>query len=164
MSKERENLELECENQLKMLNELYSGYTNRQSQKKKGVSEMFAKWVRNDANQIEPVSKEFLKNVESLIGALDNTLSSISCFDRSLCEKLCGRALLIIFAHKPANETNDTERYLAASEYLAPVLFKYASRDDMNRIREELLARIPRRLMYPKQREIVDMLGEMLSS
>ena len=162
MNEEKDTLESECEIQLNMLSEQYSTYANRQPQKK-GLKDMFSKWVRNDAGQIDPADKEFLKNVEGLIEKLDKSLSKIAGVDRSHSEKLCGRALSIIFAPKSAKETNDTERYLTASEYLAPVLFEHASRDDLHRIRKELLDRIPKRLMFPKQRELVDVLDQMLS-
>ena len=155
-------LNIECAELIADLRKLYSQYSAPSASKapKKGVGDFFSTWMQR-RDKIEPVHQEFLDGVQNLVGKLAENFESLCELDSQACREFSERALAIIFAPKPKTERTDIQRFLAISEYYAPPLFPYASREELGRIRAGLLERVPRRLMYPKHRELVDLLEEM---
>jgi len=163
MVAERNTLFAACEERILSLNKLYSEYAQHGGpSEKKDIGTMFSNWMRPSKVQIEPEHKVFLDSVQQEVSELEANLAALADLDLEACEELAGRALAFIFAKKPKKETTDVERYLAISEYHAPCLFRYASRTDLERIRIGLLERVPKRLMFPRHRELVDLLEQMI--
>jgi len=161
---QRDELVAACEDPIRGLSYLYSAYSAQEGEfaKKRSVSP-FAKWMQVPGTELEPEHKNFLDGVERYVSELCQIFSALCELDREACEDLCKNALDVIFVKKPKKETTDTQRFLAISEYHSPGLFAFASSDNLKQIHRELLERTPKRLMFPKHKELVNLLEKTIS-
>ena len=150
---------------IKGLSGVYLEYAKQNSLRnpKRGFNMLFERWFRLDPHAIEPLHKEFLGSVTHFVTKLALALERMKDSEPEVCGDYAGRALGIMFAPKPDKQKTDADRYLVIAEYESVPLFSYASRDDLQGIRDELLKRTPRRFMFPKQLEMVELIEKIIS-
>ena len=124
---------------------------------------MFEKWFILDPNAIKPLNKEFLEDVRNYAAKLALVLERMDESAPEVCRDYAGKALGIMLAPKPDKQKTDADRYLAIAEYESVPLFSFASPNDLRRIKDELLKRTPKRFMFPKQLEMVELLENIIS-
>ena len=130
---------------------------------KRGFNVLFEKWFILDPEAIKPVHKEFLECVKRHVTELVLALEHMEKIAPEVCRDYAGKALYIMFTPKPDKQKTDADRYLAIAEYESVPLFSYASRDDLQRIRDQLLNRTPKRFMFPKQLKMVESIESIIS-
>lgn len=156
------SIEAICGEILRDLEQLYRDYRSARLVVRKGLESIFAKWMRLGGDQIAPVDQAFLQGVSQTVVALAENLRELSAVDRITGEKIAGRGLEILFAPKSRHPVTDVERYLAIAEYSAAPLFPYASLQHLHGVRENLVRRVPKRMMLPKELELLTFLEERL--
>lgn len=154
------NTEAICEEILGDLEQLYRDYCPARPIVRKGLETIFAKWMRFGSDQIALADQTFLQGVSQTVAALAENLRELSAVDRITGEKIAERGLEIIFAPKRRYPATDVEHYLAIAEYSAVPIFPYASLPNLHKVRENLVKRVPRRMMLPKELELLTLLEE----
>jgi len=159
MSKDTEAI---CEEILGNLEQLYRDYCAVKPVAHKGFEAIFAKWMRAGSDQIAPADQAFLHGVRQAVATLAEELSELAAFDRGTCEKIAGRGLAVLFAPKSKRPATDIERYLVIAECFAAPLFPHASLPDLHAVRNTLARRVPKRMMLPKELELLTLLEERM--
>ena len=129
---------------------------------KRGFNRLFEKWLTLDPLAIKPIHQEFLDNVNRIVVELVLILEHINGIAPEVCRDYTGKALGIMFTPKPDKAKTDTDRYFTIAEYESVPLFSYASLEDLQRFRSELLKRTPKRFMFPKQLEMIEIMDNRL--
>ena len=160
-----DDLKVNADELIKGLSGIYLEYVKKNSLEspKKGFNLLFEKWLNLDPHAIKPLHKEFLDNVRHYITELVSILERLNKSAPEICRDYTGKALDIMFAPKPDKPNTDVDRYMAIAEYESVPLFSYASSDDLQRIRDELQKRTPKRFMLPKQLEMVGFMEKIIS-
>ncbi len=130
---------------------------------KRGFGRLFGKWIsRQDPLVISQDNKEFLGAIASIVDELTSILASLEGSEPFLCSEYACKALEIMLSQKPSKGESEAEWYLIVAEYQSTALLGYASADDLARFRDRLLERTPKRLMLPKQREMLASMTTMI--
>jgi len=145
---------------LRELGEVYAAYTQNAfegSGRKRGVTRLFRRWFASfDPMAVQPVHQAFLDDVERIVKDLARALESIQAEFPEKTAAYAAQALDIIFSSKPSRQKTTAEWYVTVSEYQSEMLLPYASPDKLQSVRIDMLRRTPKRLMFPKQRQLLD--------
>lgn len=145
---------------LEQLSEIYSQYQNsdeRQLKAKYGITRLFRKWfVSYNSTVVDTMNQEFLDNVESILDKLCTELEQLSYDTKELCNDYAAKALNLMLTPKPTKYKTTVEWYMTIAEYQCACLLPYVATDELKQIKDKWLERSPIRLMYPKQRELLN--------
>lgn len=157
---------LEAEELLHQLETHYSDYKAGKGHRpeKKGILRMFSRWITYDVQDIAPQHEDFLDGVAQLSGKLANVLERLTGDDCMTGNALAVRAVELLLQPKPQQPQNDRDWYLMTAEYSAEPLLKFLPRDELQRQRDNMIARTPRRLMYPKQLQLLEAAEKLLDA
>lgn len=130
----------------------YAGDEGLETGKHRGFARLFRHWVSYNVQSIAPRDEQFLKESERLTAALAAALAQLPPEEG---QPIAARAAALLL-NPPAVETHqDRAWYLLAAGYPCGRLFPYLSQAELRRVRDGLLARTPRRMMFPKQLELL---------
>jgi hypothetical protein len=151
---------------LECLKDVYSAYMQADSEeknKKQGVTRLFRKWfASSDPLAAAPVHQEFLNEIGRIVTELASALEEIKQEHPQTCMDYAEKALDLMLAPKPEREKTTVDWYLMVSEYQCASLLPYASMGKLQFIRNDLLKRTPKRLMLPKQRELIESMDNLI--
>lgn len=153
---------------LEQLCEVYRVYLeeNQEQQPSPNIlSRLFGGWfASSDPQKMEPVHREFLQAVENIAGQLAELLEQLKRDHTDLCQAYAQRAISIMLVPKTEKEKLAAEWYMTAAEYQSAMLLPYLSRFELRRVRDGMLKRTPKRLMYPKEKELLEQIEFHLES
>ena len=153
---------------LDQLDRHYFKYTEKQKQQenaKSKIAKLFGKWFSSfDPSASDPMHQEFLTGLERIISELTIALKQLEQKDPALCRAIAGIAVSRLMAPKPAREKTTAEWYMSVAEYLCSSLLPFLSREDLKLCHDSLLERVPRRMMYPKQRQLLEQMEEIMKA
>lgn len=129
---------------------------------KKGLLQILSHWVAYDAQNIAPYHEDFLLGVNRLTERLAETLAGLAEGERAAGGQVAARAVELLLRPKPQQPRNDRDWYLMTAEYAAAPLLPFLSAEELQTHRDNMLARTPRRLMYPKQLELLEQAEKLL--
>lgn len=139
--------------QLEELQAAYLSDEGLETDRGKGFLRLFRHWVSYNPQSISPRDAAFLKESERLTTALAEALAEAP---PPAGKEIASRAVRLLL-NPPAVETHrDRAWYLLAAGYPSGQLFPYLSQSELRLVRDDMLARTPRRMMYPKQLELLD--------
>lgn len=130
----------------------------------KGFARLFRRWFTYNAQDIEPIHKAFLEETEALVGELAAGLAALPAREAAEGRAEAERAVAAMLAAKPAEIPNDRRLYLVAAEALCAPLLPLLDREALARRREEMLRVTPKRLMFPRQRELLAEMERLLEN
>ena len=134
----------------------YALGTQGQPARPKGFARLFRRWFTYNAQDIEPVHKEFLEGVETLVGDLAAAAAALLPEETEGGQAAAEQAVARMLEEKPEGIPDDRRLYLVAAEALAAPLLPLLSRDGLARQRDAMLKNTPRRMMFPKQLELLE--------
>lgn len=123
---------------------------------------MFRHWISYNAKRVEPMHADFLEELQKQVNALSAALTELEEIDPRACRRLAARAVSLLMAPQPEGVKSDCQWYLLVAEYQCGPLFSHLSREDLEYWRDEMLRRTPRRMMYPKQLELLQTAEKLL--
>ena len=150
---------------LKDLEAHYRAYTQGdrdQPPKPKGFGKLFRRWFTYNAQEIEPVHREFLEGAEALTKELAEAVAALPEGEKASGIEAADRALTLMLGEKPQDLPNDRRLYLVAAEALAAPLLPLLDREKLARQRDRMLTLTPRRLMFPRQLELLAEMERLL--
>lgn len=122
----------------------------------KGFSRLFRRWLSYSEQETEPIHRDFLSGVTALTEELAQTGATLPPEDRQEAGKLAERALACLLQTPPAGLPNERKVYLAAVQAAGVPLLPLLDQVQLARQRDALLAQTPRRLLFPRQRELLE--------
>lgn len=143
---------------LDRLSQVYFSYQENGHRKMKtmyGITRLFRGWFSYNAAAIDSLHQDFLNDVESIINELSTTLKTLSQDAPDICNAYAAKAVDLILAPKPTKDKTAVEWYMTIAEYKCSALLPYLALDDLKRTKDNWLGRLPKRLMYPRQRELL---------
>lgn len=154
----------EAEELLQKLEKHYSDYQEGKGRRprKKGFLQLLSHWVSYDAQDIAPYHEDFLMGVTRRAEALAEALNSLSPEEQAEGNRLALRAVELLLQPKPQQPQNDRDWYLMTAEYSAAPLLPFLSCEELQVQRDNMLAQTPRKLMYPKQLELLETVEELM--
>ena len=147
-----------AEELLRKLEQHYDDYKEGRGRRprKKGLLKMLSHWVAYDAQDIAPYHEDFLLGVNRLTEQLAETLGGLAPEERDEGNQLAGRAVELLLQPKPQQPQNDREWYLMTAEYAVTPLLPFLTQEELQAHRDSMLAHTPRKLMFPKQLELLE--------
>ena len=119
---------------------------------------IFDRWFRSSTStEPEPMFTEFLKSVQELLSELAESLRGADNEERSQVALDAARLMLRV---KPVNEKSQAEWYMVAGEYSFSALIPLTPKDTLKSIRDAYVRGTPKRMMYPRQRELLKLMEE----
>lgn len=140
----------------------YARGTVGQPPQAKGFARLFRRWFSYNAQDIEPVHKDFLEGTEALVNQLAAAVAELSAEEEDRGKALAEQAVRSLLAEKSEALPNDRRLYLIAAEPLCAPLLPLLDRDALARRREEMLRITPRRLMFPRQLALLEEMDRLL--
>ena len=128
----------------------------------KGFARLFRRWFSYNAQDIEPVHRDFLEETESLAGRLADAVAALAPEEAEEGRRQADRAVGLMLGEKPGEIPGDRQLYLTAAEALCTPLLSCLDRTQLSRQRDGMVARTPRRLMFPRQRELLEEMERLL--
>lgn len=110
---------------------------------------------------MEPEHQRFYDDVQALTGQLAQVLACLPADAER--QELARRAAACILAPKPLENKSPEEWFMTAADGLSVALLPYLSRADLEQLRADLLASTPKRYLFPKQREVLSKMDELLA-
>lgn len=160
------NLEIQAAQLLERLRCVYRLYIESNQNHEKsfiGVARLFRRWFSYNQSAAEPLHQKFLDDVESIIAELASVLGQLVRYATDLSNKYAAKAADLILAPKPDREKTTAEWYMTIAEYKCVAILIYLAADDLERIRDAQLKHTPKRMMYPKQRELLEYIEKQLA-
>jgi hypothetical protein len=154
----------EAERLVAQLEQHYQDYREGKGRtgRKKNLLGMLSHWIAYDAEEVAPQHEEFLTGITRITEDLAAQLSECPEEDRCAGSALALRAVDLLLQPKPRQPQGDRDWYLMLAEYSAGPLLRFLSREEVERQRTRMLAQTPRRLMYPKQLELLETAEQLL--
>lgn len=143
---------------LERLSEVYCSYQENDHRKLKakyGITRLFRRWFSYNTAAVDSMHQEFLNDVESIINELSTTLNKLSQDAPDICNTYAAKAVNLMLAPKPTGEKTTVEWYMTIAEYHCSALLPCLAIDELKRTKDNWLGRLPKRLMYPRQRELL---------
>lgn len=158
------NREFEHQRAVELVEQLESHYKNymqlpEEPPKQWDLSRLFRGWFSNNESQSEPIHQTFLAGTESLCRELTQTLDKL---EPEVSGPLALRGVQLILEHSGACSDRDRASYLIAAEQLVIPLLRYLAPNELEAQREAMLARTPKRMMFPKQLEILQTIEHLI--
>lgn len=155
---ENESIKYTADQKIEQLNKIYDRYKLRyEKEKPNPLSKIFG-----GKSPYDHINMRFIEDLEECIEETAETLAHIKETDQALSEDYARRILDILYADKPKKQETDYERYLYVAEYYGFAIFPYATQEVLNEVRNAVLERTPRKHMFPRQLEMVNMLDELI--
>lgn len=172
MSQEKQvqggSTEKQAEDLLGQLDRYYSEYLERYRQQEKSkskIAKLFGKWFTSfEPTSSDSMHQEFLNGIERIVSGLAMILNNLKQKNPQYCQSVAGKAVGRIMTPKPAREKTTAEWYMTVAEYQCFPLLPYLSREDLEHFHDLMLERVPRRMMYPRQRQLVEQMEELLNA
>jgi hypothetical protein len=98
---------------------------------------------------------DFLKSVQELLSELAEALGGADAGARSAVALDAAEMMLKV---KPINEKSQAEWYMVGAEYSFSALIPLTPPDTLKAIRDAYVRGTPRRMMYPRQRELLKLM------
>ncbi len=139
--------------------------TQKHQKKTRKLSRLFAGWFTGyNPLSANPDDQVFLDNVAHIIAQLVTVLEDMKpeCSDRRMT--IAAQAVKILLPPKPAIEKTASDWSLTVAEYQIINILPYLSVDDLKNTRAKLLERTPKRIMFPKQLELLQMIDKLLKA
>lgn len=121
----------------------------------RSLARLFRHWISYDPQAAEPVHTAFLDGLSALVEELAGVLEAGVREDPAACQAAACQAVELLLDPRPRGAGADHASYLLAAEYQCAPLLPYLPREALERWRAELLRRTPRRMMFPKERELL---------
>lgn len=154
-----------------LLDQLHKHYKNyleknqQQEQSKNKITKMFGKWFAGfDPLSSDLMHQEFLDGVERIISELSIALKQLEQNSPELCNSFADKAVSRLMMPKPAKEKTTAEWYMTVAEYQCVPLLPYLNREVLEYYHDLMLKRVPRRMMYPKQMQLLDQMEEIIKA
>ena len=126
----------------------------------KGFARLFRRWFTYNAQDIQPGDKAFLDGTEALIGELAAAVAALSPEEGG--KAAAEQAVALMTGEKPEGIPNGRRLYLVAAEALCAPLLPLLDREALERRRETMLKITPKRLMFPRQLELLAEMERLL--
>ena len=140
----------------------YARGTAGQPPQPKGFARLFRRWFSYNAQDIEPVHKDFLEGTEALAGELAAAIAALPPEEADRGKAAAEQAVTALLGEKPEALPNDRRLYLIAAEPLCAPLLPLLGREALARRRGEMLRITPRRRMFPRQLELLEEMDRLL--
>lgn len=152
---------------LERLTRIYTSYTaqseNQRKPKYGGVTRLFRRWFSGfDPLSVGPVHQAFLDDVGETAALFAAALETLNKHDSKSSMDYAAKAADVMMTPKPAGEKTTEQWYLTVAEYHIASVLPYLSCGGLERVREGLLKSAPKRLMYPRQRELFDLVEKLI--
>lgn len=156
----------EAERLAAQLSELCQNYASGDCAKGagSGFARIFRHWLSYNAERIEAEDSRFLNEVARLTKDLAELLISLSQEDPAAARRIAAGAVGELLFFGPAKPLTDRDWYLTAAGYESERLFPHLSREDLGWVRDEMCRRTPRRLMLPRQLELLKAVETLLEA
>ena len=140
----------------------YAFGTLSQPPRPKGFARLFRRWFTYNAQDIQPGDKAFLDGTEALIGELAAAVAALSPEEAEGGKAAAERAVALMTGEKPENIPNSRRLYLIAAEALCAPLLPLLDREALVRQRDAMVKVTPKRLMFPRQLELLEEMERLL--
>lgn len=128
----------------------------------KGLGVVFDKWFRSASpTEPEPLYADFLLSVQTLANQLADALCGLDAEERGKCAVAAAKIML---RPKPVDQKTQAEWFMVAAEYSFSALIPYLPADAIAKIRDEYVRDTPKRMMYPRQRDLLKLMESRRSS
>jgi hypothetical protein len=111
---------------------------------------------------VNPDDQAFLDEVERITSQFVPMLEEMKVNNPDACMGYAAKAVDVLLTQKPAKEKTAGDWYLTVAEYQISFLLPYLSCNELKNTREKLLKRTPKRLMFPKQLELIRLIDKLL--
>lgn len=133
--------------------ELFEAAGTRGGKPKITLTGILDRWLRSPApSEPEPMFTEFLKDVDALVKELAEALAGADAGERDASALDAARIML---ASKPVNEKSQAEWYMVAAEFSFEALIPLIAPDTLKAIRDGYVRGTPKRVMFPRQRDLL---------
>lgn len=140
----------------------YAFWNLGQPPRAKGFARLFRRWISYNDQDIAPADREFLDGTETLVKELAAALSALPPEEAEKGREIAERAVALMLEEKPREISNARRLYLIGAEALCAPLLPLLDREALVRRREAMLAVTPRRLMFPKQLELLEEMERLM--
>lgn len=131
----------------------------QQEQAKRGLARLLDRWFRGaQTADADPMYREFLDAAGALTQALAAALVDLGPAER---DERALAAARILLAPKKLETCATDEWYRVAAERECAALLPFLRRDTLKRLRDEYVRNTPRRMMLPRQRELLDQMERL---
>jgi hypothetical protein len=121
---------------------------------------IFERWFRSStATEPAPMFTDFIKSVQEILVELAQALGGADAGERSASAFAAAEIMLRV---KPVNEKSQAEWYMVAAEYSFSELVPLTPPDTLKAIRDAYVRGTPRRMMYPRQRDLLKRMDESI--
>jgi hypothetical protein len=103
---------------------------------------------------------DFIKAVQALLQELAEALGPADAGERSAVARDAAGLMLRV---KPVNEKSQAEWYMVAAEYSFTELVPLTPPETLRAIRDAYVRGTPRRMMYPRQRDLLKRMEQALN-
>ena len=117
-----------------------------------GLGGFWDRLMRGPAAEEEPCCTAFLQSVGEAVSALAEALKDADAARRDECALAAAKFML---APKPIENKTPAEWYMVAAEFGYAALIPFASKEALQKIRDDYARSYPRRMTYPRQRELL---------
>ena len=139
--------------QLRFAYEAFQELAGEKEKSKTGMTGFFGKLFQSaGSSEPEPHCAEFLAKVQALVGQLEAALRGA---DADARDALVSEAADIMLAKKPIENKSPAEWYMVAAEYGFSALVPHLSGAALGSVRDHYASSYPKRMMYPRQRELL---------
>lgn len=146
--------------QLRSAYQAFQELAGEKEKSKTGVTGFLGKLFQSaGSSEPEPHCAEFLAKVQALVGQLETALRGA---DADARDALVSEAADIMLSAKPIENKSPAEWYMVAAEYGFSALIGHLSRTALQAIRDDYVSRYPKRMMYPRQRELLKLMEQAL--
>jgi hypothetical protein len=117
------------------------------------LSGIFERWFKSStATEPAPMFTDFIKSVQEILVELAQALGGADAGERSAAALAAAEIMLRV---KPVNEKSQAEWYMVAAEYSFSELVPLTPTDTLKAIRDAYVRGTPKRMMYPRQRDLL---------
>ena len=128
----------------------------------KGFARLFRRWFTY-SEEIEPVHRDFLDGVETLTAELAAAAAALPPEEAAGGRAEAERAVALLLGEKPRDLPGERRLYLVGAEALCAPLLPLLDREGLVRQRDAMVRLTPRRLMFPRQRELLEEMERLLA-
>lgn len=157
-----------AEDLLGQLDRHYVDYLERyqQQQNSKGnMSRLFVNWFTSfEPAASDSMHQDFLTGIEQLIAELTLVLAQLEQESPQRCRTFAGQAVCRLLKSRPAKEKTTADWYMTVAEYQCSPLLPYLSKEDLKHYHDLMLERVPRRLMFPKQKQLLEQMEAIMDA
>ncbi len=157
----------QAEQLLADLSGIYSDFTDKNTEEDrtaaKRITRLFTKWFSGfNPLSANPDQQAFLDEVQRIATQLASLFEDAILAYPDACRSDAARAVSIMMPSRPTRERTAEDWSLTAAEYHIASFLPYLSQEELSNIHAKLLKRTPKRLMLPKQLELLKMIDKRL--